>query len=129
MNKFIGIGRLTKDAEVRRNGNSVVARFNLAVGRKYKKDGDQGTDFIPCVAFGKTAEFIEKYFSKGSKIVIEGRVQTGSYTKQDGTKAYTTDIVVEAVEFGEAKRENAPKTDADGFIEIPDDVDEIIPFI
>lgn len=87
-----------------------VARYTLAVDRKYKKDGEQTADFINCVAFGKTAEFAQKYLHKGTKIAIEGRIQTGSYTKQDGSKAYTTDVVVEACEFAESKGANQQQT-------------------
>ncbi len=129
MNKVFLIGRLTKDAEVRRSGDTVIAKFTLAVDRRFKKDE---TDFISCTAFGKTAEFIEKYFSKGSKAVIEGRIQTGSYTNKEGKKVYTTDVVVEVVDFGESKGKGeskpAPKADADGFLTVPEDVDEVIPF-
>ncbi len=131
MNKFIGIGRLTKDAEVRRNGDVTVARFTTAIDRRFKKDGEQSADFISCVAFNKTAEFIEKYFSKGSKIAFEGRIQTGSYTNKEGKKVYTTDVVVDNVEFADSKRENSTPASTpsdDGFIAIPDDVDDVIPF-
>lgn len=129
MNKVFLIGRLTKDAEVRRSGDTVIAKFTLAVDRRFKRDE---TDFINCTAFGKTAEFIEKYFSKGSKAVIEGRIQTGSYTNKEGKKVYTTDVVVEVVDFGESKGKGeskpVPKADADGFLTVPEDVDEVIPF-
>lgn len=105
MNKVILMGRLTRDAEVNRvnNGELAIAKFSLAVDRRWKKDGEQSADFPNCVAFGKTAEFLEKYTSKGTKLVVEGRLQTGSYTKEDGTKVYTTDVVVENVEFAESK--------------------------
>ena len=103
MNKLILIGRLTKDVEVRyTNEKLAIARFTVAVDRKVKKDDEQSADFPSCIAFGKTAEFIEKYFKKGSKIGIEGRLQTGSYEK-DGVKHYTTDVIVEACEFVESK--------------------------
>lgn len=136
------IGRLTRDPEVRYsdNGNS-VARFSVAVDRKYKKENEQAADFINTVAFGKTAEFIEKYFYKGSKIVIEGHIQTSSYTNQEGQKIYTTDVIVREVEFGESKTPNnatgatsgarpAPSSAiGDGFMKIPDGVeDEGLPF-
>ena len=136
------IGRLTRDPEVRYsdNGNS-VARFSVAVDRKFKKDGEQTADFINIVAFKQTAEFIEKYFSKGSKIVIEGHIQTGSYTNQEGQKIYTTDVIAREVEFGESKSSNnaagassearpAPSSAiGDGFMNIPDGVeDEGLPF-
>lgn len=106
MNKVILMGRLTRDPDVRysQNENSTaVARFTLAVDRRFKKDEQQSADFISCVAFGKTAEFFEKYMKQGSKICVEGRIQTGNYTNKDGQKVYTTDVVVENVEFAESK--------------------------
>ena len=131
MNKVILMGRLTRDSEVRYNGDKAVAKFSLAVDRKYKTDGGQTADFISCVAFGKTAEFLEKYGKKGTKFVVEGRIQTGSYEK-DGQKIYTTDVVVEAVEFAESKSSQSgatqPQTDSDGFMNIPDGIDSELPF-
>ena len=138
MNKVILMGRLTRDPEVRMSGDTAVARFSLAVDRKFKKDGEQTADFINCVAFGKTGEFIEKYGRKGTKFVVEGRIQTGSYTNKDGQKVYTTDVVVEQVEFAESKasadgnttnntsNSNTP-TDT-SFMDIPDGIDEELPF-
>jgi single-strand binding protein len=141
MNKVILMGRLTRDPEVRYtqgDNASAVARFSLAVDRRFKKDGDQTADFINCVAFGKTGEFIEKYGRKGTKFVVEGRIQTGSYTNKDGQEVYTTDVVVEQVEFAESKasadgnttnntaNSNAP-TDT-SFMDIPDGIDEELPF-
>lgn len=141
MNKVILMGRLTRDPEVRYtqgDNASAVARFSLAVDRRFKKDGEQTADFINCVAFGKTGEFIEKYGRKGIKFVVEGRIQTGSYTNKDGQKVYTTDVVVEQVEFAESKdsadgnttnntaNSNAP-TDT-SFMDIPDSIDEELPF-
>lgn len=138
MNKVILMGRLTRDPEVRMSGDTAVARFSLAVDRRFKKDGEQTADFINCVAFGKTGEFIEKYGRKGTKFVVEGRIQTGSYTNKDGQKVYTTDVVVEQVEFAESKssadcdatnntaNSNAP-TDT-SFMNIPDSIDEELPF-
>ena len=141
MNKVILMGRLTRDPEVRYtqgDNASAVARFSLAVDRRFKKDGDQTADFINCVAFGKTGEFIEKYGHKGTKFVVEGRIQTGSYTNKDGQKVYTTDVVVEQVEFAESKasadgnttnntsNSNTP-TDT-SFMNIPDGIDEELPF-
>ena len=146
MNKVILMGRLTRDAEVRysQGDNSLaIARFSLAVDRRYKKDGeDQTADFISCVAFGKTAEFFERFGKKGTKFVIEGRIQTGSYTNKDGQKVYTTDVVVESAEFAESKSATsgnaggfapadrpAPSQAAgDGFMNIPDGLDEELPF-
>lgn len=136
MNKVILMGRLTKDPDVRYNTNGdkqmCIARFSLAVDRRGK---DAATDFITCVAFGKTAEFLEKYVKKGTKLVTSGRIQTGSYTNQKGDKVYTTDVVVEECEFAESKasqgnsqtpptRESDP---SDGFMNIPDD-DGGLPF-
>ncbi len=139
MNKVILMGRLTRDPEIRYSqGENAVAvgRFNLAVDRRYKKDvsEQQTADFISCVAFGKTAEFIEKYTHQGTKIVVEGRIQTGSYTNKEGNKVYTTDVVVENAEFAESKRaegesSRAVPADADGFMNIPDGLeDEGLPF-
>ena len=136
MNKVILMGRLTKDPDVRYGGqqnDKAVAKFSLAVDRKFKREGDEQTaDFISCVAFGKTAEFLEKYAGKGTKFLIEGRIQTGSYTNKDNNKVYTTDVVVENVEFAESKKsENSnpePQPDDDGFMNIPDDIDEDLPF-
>lgn len=141
MQKFIGIGRLTKDVEVRYSqgeNSTAIARFTIAVDRKIKKEGEQNADFINCVAFGKTAEFVEKYFSKGSKIVVVGRITTGSYTNKDGQKVYTTDVTVEEVEFAESKHtdggnqqtsRHAPSSAVgDGFMNIPDGIDEELPF-
>ncbi len=145
MNKVILMGRLTRDPEVRYGGanNSAIARFSLAVDRRFKREGDEQTaDFINCVAFGKTAEFLEKYARKGTKFVVEGRIQTGSYTNKEGNKVYTTDVVCENVEFAESKNSQSnggssfnggsdftPSTDAgDGFMNIPDGIDEELPF-
>ena len=139
MNKSILIGRFTRDPEIRYtdNGKS-IANFTLAVDRRYKQDGGQEADFIRCIAFGKTAEFIEKYFKQGNKIVVEGRIQTGSYTNKDGQKVYTTDVVVESAEFAESKLSGggqhgmepnlADVNDSfDGFVDIGA-IDEELPF-
>lgn len=106
MNKVILMGRLTRDPEIRYSQNenqTSFVRFTLAVDRRFKRDADQTADFISCVAFGKTAEFFERFMKQGSKVVVEGRIQTGSYTRQDGQKVYTTDVVVENAEFAESK--------------------------
>lgn len=104
MNKIILMGRLTKDPEIHGDGTGAVARYSLAVDRRFKnKDGEIETDFINIVAFGKSAEFAEKYFNKGMKVLITGRIQTGSYTNKDGQKVYTTDVVAEDQEFCESK--------------------------
>jgi single-strand DNA-binding protein len=142
MNKVILMGRLTRDPEVRYSqGESAtaVARFTLAVDRRFRRD-DASTDFIGCVAFGRNAEFIEKYFRQGTKALITGRIQTGSYTNRDGQKVYTTDVVVEDQEFAESKNSQGdagfqstsrpmPSAAAcDGFMNIPDGIDEELPF-
>lgn len=135
MNKWHGIGRLTRDPEVRYSqGESAtaIARYTLAVDRRFKREGEQEADFINCVAFGKNGEFAEKYLHKGMKIAVTGRIQTGSYEK-DGVKHYTTDIVVEEHDFCESKGSGsnsapAPQVDENGFINIPDGIDEELPF-
>ena len=122
MNKVILIGRLTKDPEVRTSGETLIARYTLAVDRRVAK-GEKATDFISCVAFTRKAEFAEKYLHKGSKIAITGRIQTGSYTNREGQKIYTTDVVVEDNEFVEKKQSETQQSD---FEDIPDD--EELPF-
>jgi len=139
MNKVILMGRCVRDAEVKYTQDSMaIARFTLAIDRRYKEGAEQSADFIPCVAFGKIAEFFEKYGNKGVKFAIEGRWQTGSYTNKEGAKVYTNDCVIERVEFAESKRSDAgaqtesqaePQTDADGFMSIPDGIDEELPFV
>ena len=144
MNKVILMGRLTRDAEVRYSqgdSSTAVARFSLAVDRRFKRDGDDQTaDFINCVAFGRTGEFMERFGRKGTKFLVEGRIQTGSYTNKDGQRVYTTDVVVEQVEFAESKASGdnsgyvpadrpSPSTAVgDGFMNIPDGIDEELPF-
>ena len=132
MNSVQIVGRLTKDVDIRySDSGSSVARFCVAVDRKYRKDGEAQADFINCLAFGKSAEFVEKYFSKGNRIGLTGRIQTGSYTNKEGQKVYTTDVVVEAMEFVESRRAEASykESDIDAFMKIPDDVgDEGLPF-
>lgn len=128
MNTVILMGRLTKDPDVIKKQEAAISRFILAVDRRFKREGEQNADFISCVAFGKTAEFIEKYGRKGTKFVVEGRIQTGNYTNRDGNKVYTTDVVVESVEFAESKTtsgDNNTPADKDGFMPIPDDEDEL----
>ena len=136
MNKVILMGRLTRDPEVRYSQGAepmAIARYTLAIDRKYKNNSDVTADFISCVSFGKTAEFAEKYFKQGTKIAISGRLQTGSYTNKDGNRVYTTDVVVEEQEFAESKnasRDEEPTqtADANGFMNIPDSVAEQLPF-
>ena len=148
MNKVILMGRLTRDPEVRYSQGdsaSAVARYTLAVDRRFKREGDgQTADFINCVAFGRSAEFAERYLRQGTKIAVTGRIQTGSYTNRDGVKVYTTEVVVEESEFAESKAASgaatpsnnyqaspAPSPSADigdGFMNIPDGIDEELPF-
>lgn len=135
------MGRLTRDAEVRYSQGeraTAVARFCFAVPRKFKRDNEPDCDFINCVAFGKQAEFIEKYTHQGMKLLIEGRWQSGSYANRDGQKVYTNDCVVESCEFAESKNANRQntqerpqpmsQTDSDGFMSIPDGIDSGLPF-
>ena len=138
MNKVILMGRLTRDPEVRytQGDNAMaIARYSLAVDRRFKRDGEPDADFINCVAFGKSGEFAEKYLKKGTKVVVVGRIQTGSYTNKDGQKVYTTDVVVEEQEFAESKNsgssdnnQSAPANKNTDFMNIPDGIDEELPF-
>ena len=141
MNKVILMGRLTRDPDIRytqpnsAQEQTCTARYSLAVNRRFNRDGEQKADFISCVAFGRQAEFAEKYLRKGTKIVLAGRIQTGSYTNRDGQKVYTTDVVVEEQEFAESKtagqiaqQNPEPMTREDGFMEIPDGLEEELPF-
>lgn len=140
MNKVILMGRLTKDPDIRYTSSDTplaVARYTLAVDRRFKKDGDQSADFISCVTFGKSAEFVGKYLKKGVKIAITGRIQTGSYENKDGQKVYTTDVVVEEHEFAQSKSKEDGSFDSsveagdidDGFMNTPDDFgDDDLPF-
>ena len=146
MNKVILMGRLTRDPEVRYSAgeNSLaIARYTLAVDRRFKRDGEATADFISCVVFGKQAEFAEKYFRQGIRIVVSGRIQTGSYTNRDGVKVYTTEVVVEEQEFAESKAVSdshvnrsasqpaAPDmadSSAEGFMNIPDELGGELPF-
>lgn len=150
MNKVLLCGRLTATPEIRysANNNQAVAHYTIACDRRFKRDGEQSADFIRCVAFGKSAEFAENYLNKGTKIIVEGRIQTGSYTGKDGKKVYTTEVVVESQEFAESKSANQQyqqnqqqnqnqqaqvppqpqKADNDGFMQVPDAIDEDLPF-
>ena len=145
MNSVNLTGRFARDPDVRyTDGGTSIARFTVACDRRYKQEGGPTADFINCIAFGKTAEFIEKYFRKGMKIELTGRIQTGSYTNQEGNKVYTTDVVAEQVGFAESKasserdHKNESDThgfgggfgpeDGDGFMNIPDGIDEELPF-
>lgn len=149
MNKVVLMGRLVRDPDIRySNGENAtaVARFNLAVDRRFKRDGEQNADFISCISFGKNAEFAEKYLKKGIKLVVTGHIQTGSYTNRDGNKVYTTDVVVEEQEFAESKKASeansgsgqfnqnsrqsmsTPEPGSDGFMDISDGIDEELLF-
>jgi len=145
MNKVVLVGRLTRDPEVRYSQGenaTAVGRYTVAVDRRFKRDNEASADFIPCVVFGRSAEFAEKYFRQGMRVAISGRIQTGSYTNKDGNKVYTTEVVVEDQEFAQNRDENnhsggfnpaggnaAPSVDAgDGFMNIPDGLDDELPF-
>ena len=143
MNKVILMGRLTRDPEVRYSAGEnalAIARYTLAVDRRFRRDGEATADFISCVSFGRTAEFAEKYFRQGLKIIVSGRIQTGSYTNRDGQKVYTTEVVVEEQEFAESKNAEsgnaggyntqpapAPQSGNDGFMPAGDDSE--LPFV
>lgn len=147
MNKVVLVGRLTRDPEVRYSqgdSSTAVARYTLAVDRRFKRDGEPTADFIPCVVFGRSGEFAEKYFRQGMRVSVSGRIQTGSYTNKDGVRVYTTEVIVEEQEFAESRAESeqnrasyhaapapgpAPSVDVgDGFMNIPDGIDEELPF-
>lgn len=139
MNKVIICGRLTRDPEVR-TGQTTTAKYTLAVDRRFKKDGADSVDFISCVAFGKSAEFAEKYLHKGTKILVTGRIQTGNYTNKDGNKVYTTDVVVEEHEFVESKNSGAGQASpsqaqasapqkTDDFMDLPAGIEDELPFV
>lgn len=147
MNTVVLVGRLTKDPETRYTQGAepmAITRYTLAVDRRFAREGDQTADFIPCVSFGKSAEFAGKYFTKRMRVSVRGRIQTGSYTNRDGQKVYTTDVVVEDQEFaqsrgeaGEARQEapqeqetrREPFTATDEFMKIPEGIDEELPFV
>lgn len=142
------MGRLTRDPEIRYSNTGeplCIARYTLAVDRRFNRNSDQTADFIQCVAFGKSGEFAEKYFRQGIKIAITGRIQTGSYTNRDGVKVYTTEVVVEDQEFAESKNASsnsysnnqsnrneaspmAPPASGNGFMSIPDGIEDELPF-
>lgn len=140
MNLVVLMGRLTADPDVRyTQEQTAVARFTLAVDRRYKQEGGPTADFIPCVAFGRGADFAEKYLHKGLRITVSGRIQTGSYINKDGQKVYTTEVVVDSQEFADAKRENtdtrrenapapAYQPPEDEFVQVPEGLEEELPF-
>lgn len=126
MNKVILTGRLTAEPKIVGNEKK-AAHFRIAVDRRFKRDGEDAADFIGCVAFGKTADFVEGYLHKGTKVGVEGRIHTGSYEK-DGRRVYTTDIIVENVEFMESKKEQEKSAPTDGWLDIPEGLQEELPF-
>ena len=148
MNKAVLVGRLTRDPEVRYSQGdnaTAVARYTVAIDRRFKRDNEPTADFIPCVVFGRSAEFAEKYFRQGMRVAVAGRIQTGSYTNKDGVRVYTTEVIVEEQEFAQNKDEHtvapnsfqpsapapAPAQNADagdGFMNIPDGIEEELPF-
>ena len=144
MNRVILMGRLTRDPNITyaQKDNSAIGRFTIAVDRRVARSTDanqQTADFISCVTFGKQAEFVEKYLRQGTKVALEGRIQTGSYTNKEGQKVYTTDIVVDNIEFAESKNAQGggngqsyerpqPSGTDSGFMNVPDGIDEELPF-
>ena len=141
MNKAVLMGRLIRDPDVRyTNGSSplCIARYTLAVDRRFRKENEATADFVPCVAFGKMGEFAEKYFHQGMRVIVSGRIQTGSYTDRDGKKIYTTEVVIEEQEFAESKSAShsgnpersaaSQEVDKDGFMNIPEGYEDDIPF-
>ena len=138
MNVVVLMGRLTRDPDIRQSQGEnpvVVARYTLAVDRRFAKDGQDKADFVSMISFGKTAEFIEKYVHKGTKLVVRGRIQTGSYINKDNVKVYTTDVVGEEVNFAESKKtsesqatESVDISADDGFVNVPDGINEELPF-
>ena len=140
MNRVILMGRPTRDPNIsysQGGDNLAIARLTLAVDRRGRQEGQQTADFISCVAFGRQAEFLEKYVRQGTKIAVTGRIQTGSYTNKDGQKVYTTDVVLDDIEFAESKNSQsstgssprpAPEDYNDGFMQIPEGIQEELPF-
>lgn len=128
MQKWLGTGRLVRDPDIH-GTETKVAKFTLAVNRRFKRDGEPDADFIPVTCFGKTAEFVEKYFTKSMKAEVVGEIRTGSYTNKDGVKIYTTEVFAENVDFGESKQgaaqESKPANNDGGFMSIPDGTDEL----
>lgn len=137
MNRTFLCGRLTRDPEVRYGDNQkAVARFNIAVDRKFKREGDPTADFFNCTAFGKTAEFVEKYLKKGTKMLVFGHIQNDNYTNKDGQMVYSVQIIVDELEFAEGKGSSgasnnnnaAPQADQESFMNIPQGIDDELPF-
>lgn len=137
MNKVILCGRLTRDPETRYSkDNNAVSKYTLAVDRKFKREGEPDADFFNCTVFGKGAEFAEKYFKQGTKILVSGRIQNDNYTNRDGQKVYSVKVLVDEQEFAEGKKDGEtkqqkspePRQDSDGFMNIPDGIDADLPF-
>lgn len=126
MNLVAFVGRLTADPEIKHNNDKAVAKFSLAVNRKFKREGEADADFFNCVVFGKTAEFLEKYFHKGMKAVVTGELRNNHYTDNNGVKHYSEQVVVNTIEFAESKSTSTPPADNSGFV--PMDIDEELPF-
>ena len=141
MNKIILMGRLTRDPEMRSSGNTTICRYSIAVDRRFKRDGEPDADFFNCTVFGKSAEFAEKYFRQGTKLLITGRIQSDNYTNKDGQKVYSWQVLVDEQEFAESKNAAAagstapsqPRPNAadagSGFVDIADGIEEDLPFI
>lgn len=138
MNKVFLCGRLCSDPEIRYYGetSTAYARFNLAVDRKFKKEGESSTDFIRIVTFGKSAEFAEKYFKKGTKIILSGKIQTSNYTGKDGNKVYSVEVIAEEFDFAESKasgekpsqKTEKPSNNNEGFVKVEAEMDDDLPF-
>ncbi len=126
MNLVVFVGRFTSDPEIRRNGDKTIGKFSLAVNRKFKREGEADAYFFSCVAFGKTAEFLEKYFHKGMKAVVTGELRNNHYTDNNGVKHYSEQVVVNNIEFAESKSTSTPPADNSGFV--PMEIDEELPF-
>lgn len=129
MNLIVIMGRFTRDPETRfSQDGKAVTRADIAVNRRFKQEGQPEADFFSVVAFGKTAEFMEKYFRKGMKAVITGELRNNNYTDREGVKYYGNNIVISTIEFAESKRTETPQDDGDGFMNIPENIDEELPF-
>ena len=133
MNKIVVMGRLVRDPEIRTSNSTTIARFILAVDRRFKREGQADADFFNCTAFGKTAEFAEKYLKQGTKILVTGRMEQDNYTNKDGQKVYSWNLVVEEIEFAESKaaanEAKAQSAPAEKFFDIADGIEEDLPFL
>jgi single-strand DNA-binding protein len=128
MNKTILMGRLTRDPEVRPSEKTTIARFSLAVDRRFKREGEADADFFDCTAFGRQAEFVEKYLHQGTKVLVTGRLQNNNYTNKDGQKVYGVQIITEEIEFAESKKAAEEKPKDNGFVNVPDGIEDELPF-